>query len=328
MNVLKNKNILVTGATGLIGYNLVCRLLKEGVSTIYATGRSFKKLETTFEDYSNKKNLVLIAHDAATQLPREINNIDYIFHAAGPMEREIVLNRPVDVILPNIQGVINCLEFLKEQEKLTKKKGRLVVFSSVTVYANPTQEDYVATEEITNYASSLDAPTACYSESKRMTEVISKSYAKQYDVDTVMARFSTVYGYTKNIPNTAFYEFLNKAHKVEDIVLNGVGFPRRDNIYVDDAIEGLLTVALKGEQGESYNISSNGDKGNFVAVDEIAHIISQEFSKKGLKSNVLCKQEERRKPGLKLDNSKLKRLGWSVSTDFVSGINETIRLLF
>ena len=328
MGAFNNKRVLVTGATGLIGYNLVCRLLQEGVSTLYATGRSLKKLEATFEDYSGNSNLVLIAHDASTALPADIKGIDLIFHAAGPMERDIVLNRPVDVILPNIQGVINCLELLKGQEKQTGRKGRLVAFSSVTVYDNPTQEDYVATEEVTNYAASLDAPTACYSESKRMTEVIAKAYSKQYGVDVVLARFSTVYGYTKNIPNTAFYEFLNKASKGEDIVLNGVGLPRRDNIYVDDAIEGLLTIATQGVQGESYNISSNGDKGNFVAVDEIAQIIASEFAKRGSSSKVICKPCDGRKPGLKLDNTKLKELGWNTITSFEVGIENTVKLLF
>lgn len=326
--LFEGKNILVTGATGLIGYNLVCRLLNEGVSTLYATGRSIKKLSSTFDDYSDKKNLVLLAHDAATPLPAELKDIDYIFHAAGPMEREIVMNRPVNVILPNIIGSINCLEFLRKQEDETGKKGRIVMFSSVTVYDNPTKEDYTATEDITNYATSLDAPTACYAESKRMTEVIAKSYAKQYGIDTVIARFSTVYGFTKNIPNTAFYEFLNKASHGEDIVLNGVGMPRRDNVYVDDAIEGLLTIALNGSTGEAYNISSNGDKANFLAVDEIAQIIASAFITRGYTSRVICKSNDYRKPGLKLDNTKLKELGWEVKTSFKDGINKTIYLMF
>ena len=322
----EGKNILVTGATGLIGYNLVCRLLKEGVSTLYATGRSIKKLETTFEDYSANSNLILIAHDAATALPAEIKDVDYIFHAAGPMERDIVLNLPVDVILPNILGVINCLEFLKEQTERTGRKGRLVAFSSVTVYDNPTQEDYVATEDVTNYASSLDAPSACYCESKRMTEVIAKAYSKQYDLDTVMARFSTVYGYTKNIPNTAFYEFINKARKGENIILNGVSMPRRDNIYVEDAIAGLLLIASKGIKGESYNISSNGELGNYASVDEIALCIASVSKSLGYNySKVILNGDNAvRRPGLRLSNTKLKELGWRISTSMEDGIHSTM----
>ena len=320
--LFEGKNILVTGATGLIGYNLVCRLLNEGVSTLYATGRSIKKLSSTFDDYSDKKNLVLLAHDAATPFPAEIKDLDYIFHAAGPMERKIVMNCPVDVIMPNIVGSINCLEYLRKQEEETGKKGRIILFSSVTVYNNPTNEDYVATEDVTNYAISLDAPSACYAESKRMTEVIAKSYVKQYGVDAVIARFSTVYGPTKNIPDTAFYEFIKKSIVGENIMVNSNGSPRRDNIYIDDAINGLLAVTLKGIVGESYNISSNGEKGNYVAVDEIAKK-TVVVADKG--SEVNCKTYcAERKPGLILDNRKLKAVGWNIQCSLEEGIKRTI----
>lgn len=322
----KEKTILVTGATGLIGYNLVCRLLQEGAKKIYATGRSINKLRSTFEGYQSNV-LELIEHDAATPLPYSLHDIDFIFHAAGPMERDIVQNRPVDVIQPNTIGLINCLEFLREQEKNTERKGRVVVFSSVTVYNNPTQEDFVATEDVTNYASSLDAATSCYSESKRMSEVIAKSYSKQYGVDAVIARFSTVYGYTKNIPNTAFFEFINKALNGEDIVLNGVGMPRRDNIYVEDAVDGLLLIAENGNTGESYNVSSNGDMGNYLAVDEIAEQIAATASSltgKPAVNVIKPSTDKKRKPGLKLSNDKLRAMGWKVQTLHQNGLIQTI----
>lgn len=320
--LFEGKKILVTGSTGLIGYNLVCKLLSEGVDKIYATGRSITKLNSTFEDYSSRKELILLEHDAAKPLPDGIRDIDYIFHAAGPMERDIVMNRPVDVILPNIIGTINCLEFLKEQEKKFGKKGRIVIFSSVTVYNNPTNEDYVAVENETSYAQSLDAPTACYSESKRMSEVIAKSYVKQYGVDAVISRFSTVYGPTKNIPDTAFYEFVKKSINGKDIVVNSNAAPRRDNIFVDDAIDGLITVTLKGVSGESYNVSSNGKLDNYAAVDEIAQIAAREANKG---SQIVYKAvSDSIKRGLMLDNSKLKSLGWELRVSMKEGIYRTI----
>jgi nucleoside-diphosphate-sugar epimerase len=321
MNTFEGKRILVTGSTGLIGYNLVCRLLNEG-AFIFATGRSMKKLYATFDDIPQKDHIKLIEHDASKPIPQEVCGIDYIFHAAGPMERNIVMNRPVDVILPNIIGTINCMEFLKEQEKLTGRKGRIVIFSSVTVYSNPTNVDFVATEDITNFTTSLDNPSACYSESKRMSEVIARSYVKQYGVNAVIARFSTVYGPTKNIPETAFYEFVRKSIKGEDIIINSNAIPRRDNIYIDDVIEGLLIISQFGQKGESYNISSNGDLNNYAAVDEIAQIIALK-SKNG--SSVFYREKtDTPKRGLKLDNAKLKSLGWNMSVDMEKGIETTM----
>lgn len=325
---LKNKRILITGATGLIGSNLAVRLLQEG-NVLFVTGRNKEKLDTTFREYLNSGQLYTIAHDASEPIPAEIKDIDFIFHAAGPMERDVVMNKPVAVLMPNIVGTINCLEYLRKQEEATGRKGRMIVFSSVTVYANLTNEDYTAVESDTTHAISLDQPYACYAESKRMVEVIAQSYKRQYDIDCIIARFSTVFGYCNNIPNTAFYEFINKALNGESIVLNGSGIPRRDNIFVDDAINGLLVLADKGISGEAYNISSGGEKGYFAAVDEIARLITVEAAK--IKETqpvevIVASPNAIRKPGLILSNEKLKSLGWALSVSHEEAIYKTIKL--
>lgn len=323
---LKNQRILITGATGLIGSNLAERLLQDG-NVLYVTGRNKKKLDLTFEEYLNSGQLYTIEHDASEPIPAVIKDIDFIFHAAGPMERDVVMNKPVSVIMPNILGTIHCLEFLKNQAEVTGKKGRMIVFSSVTVYANPTNEDYTAIESDTTHAIFLEQLYACYAESKRMAEVIAQSYRRQYGIDIVIARFSTVYGYCKNIPNTAFFEFIKKAISGEDIVLNGSGMPRRDNIYVDDAVEGLIVMAERGLSGEAYNISSNGDLGNFASVDEIALIITQEVSKLtgGREVKIITpSMYSERNPGLKLSNYKLKELGFEIRYSHFSGVRETL----
>lgn len=325
MSGFENKTILITGASGLIGSNLVDRLMHSGVAKLIVTGRSKSKLEKTFPEYVGNKVFQVIEHDASMPYPEEIKEVDYIFHAAGPMERNIVLNYPVSVIMPNVLGTINTLEFLRKQEAETRRKGRAIIFSSVTVYNNPTKEDYVAVEDETSYAQSLDAATACYSESKRMSEVIAKSYVKQYGVDAVIARFSTVYGPTRNIPDTAFYEFIKKSMEGEDITVNSNAAPRRDNIYVDDATQGLIAITLYGMPGESYNISSNGDMNNYLAVDEIAEIIALEAGKN---SAVRYKEWfDVKKMGMLLNNKKLKGLGWEVCVSQEEGIKRTIQSL-
>lgn len=325
-NYFKDKRVLITGGTGLIGYNLSMRLLDMPIAKLFITGRSITKLTNTFS--SNHDNrLVLVEHDAYKQIPEEISDIDVIFHAAGPMERDIVLNKPVDVVLPNIMGTINLIEFIKNQKKARQDNPRIIVFSSVTVYNNVTENDLSVEESDTCEACSLDAPTACYAESKRMSEVIAKAYSKQYGIDAVIARFSTVYGFTKNIPNTAFFEFINKAIDGKPIILNGAGFPCRDNIYIEDAIDGLLTIACKGQSGESYNISSGGDLGNLVAVDEIANVIAETTAKILGKQavSVTTNSEQLRRPGLLLNNTKLKKLGWTLHTPMKEGIIKTIK---
>ncbi len=321
------KTILVTGASGLIGYNLVKRLMQGESVSLYVTGRSIQKLENTFKEFTNATNLHLCEYGYVLTHLYEYPRFDYVFHAAGPMERDVIINRPVDVIVPNIIDLHTILEYVTQLNKIGHI-CRVLVFSSVTVYQNHTEKDIVVKETDANSAQSLDNPMVCYSESKRMCEVLAQSYAKQNGLNVVIARFSTVYGPTKNVPDTAFYDFVKKALAGENIMLNGVGLPRRDNIYVDDAVSGLLTIAVKGESGEAYNISSNCELSNFKAMDEIAQTMQMVAAKEfGKEIFVMIPPFEERQPGVKMDNTKLSQLGWKINTSFDNGVFLTMKSL-
>ncbi|MDD3138275.1 MAG: NAD(P)-dependent oxidoreductase [Lachnospiraceae bacterium] len=327
MGDFSNKTIIVTGASGLIGSNLVLRLLEDRTTKVIAIGRNKKKLSQVFEAYLADENLTILEHDIGNPLVMD-EAIDYIFHAAGPISGNIIRETPVTVIRPNIMGTLNMLNFMSKQREEKNKEAKLIIFSSATVYGNTYCEDTVVHEEDTSIADGLDAINAPYSESKRMVEVIAKAYAKQERLSASIVRFSYVYGYTKSLPNTAFYEFIKKALAGEDIVLNNAGLPRRDNIYIEDAIDGLLTVAARGLNGESYNISTNMQGSNFAAVDEMAFVIADIVNEKnGTNVKVLYKEDDyisERAPGIVLCNDKLKALGWNVNNDLKRGIEKTI----
>ena len=331
MNFFSGKTILVTGATGLIGSNLIDTLMKiEGVKVI-ALSLTEEKLKRSFKKYIGNENFRYIARDISLGLEDIEETIDICFHAAGSTEGSKVSNYPVDIIMPNLIGIKNCCDFMVSQYKNKKIKGRLILFSSATIYANNTNEDLVVKEEDTNYTEALNGNNASYSQSKRMVEVIAQAYKKQFDIDFVTARFSYVYGSTVSIPNTAFFEFIKKSIRREDIVINKANTPRRDNIYVDDVVKALLIISEKGISGETYNVSSNQEKGNYLAIDEIASIIAEVSNDYYSKmenfrniSAILNETTSKRNPGLILDNGKLKELGWNVETDFREGIRKTI----
>ena len=127
------------------------------------------------------------------------------------------------------------------------------------------------------------------------------------------------------MPNTAFYKFVQNVLEGKDIILNSNNAQRRDNIYVDDAVNGVLHVALYGKDGESYNISSNGDGNNYLAIDELAKIIAQNGEKI---VSVSYKNEGHfdRTPGVRLNNDKIKNLGWNIQVDAQTGIKKTIEV--
>lgn len=326
MDTFSGKTVLVTGASGLIGSHIVDAFMAMGDVRVIALGRSEEKLRALFAAYLPRPEFSLLVRDAAAPLPREAGPVSYIFHAAGPTEGRIIAGRPLDVIAPNLLGTRNCLDFLRLQEETAGLRGRLVLFSSVTVYANPTGADLTVREEDTGAAEPLESWRAPYSHSKRMAEVIAGAYQTQYHTDTVIARLSTVYGDTVFPADSAFFEFLRKSAAGEDLLLKDSGGPRRDNIYIQDAVAGLLCICRAGLSGQAYNISSNGELGNFAAVDEIARAFAQAAGRRGQQICVRFENgpSETRKPGLLLDNGKLKSLGWRLETSLTQGIGEAL----
>lgn len=329
MDFFKGKTVLVTGATGLIGSHLADALMAMGGVRVIALSRDANKLQRCFTRYAERPDFETAAQDAAKPLGLENREIDVIFHAAGPIEGRVIAERPVDVIAPNLLGTANCLELLRRQAERGGKRGRLVLFSSVTVYKNNTEEDLTVTEADTGATETLDAPGAPYSQSKRMAEVIARSCGKQFGTDTVIARLSTVYGGTMFPPDTAFFEFVRRAMAGEDLVLRSQGAPRRDNLYVDDAVSALLLLCQRGLAGEAYNVSSNGELGNYAAVDEIARAVARAAgaaNRGGRAIRVICQEagDGRRKPGLRLDNTRLKALGWRLETSLEQGAAGTL----
>jgi nucleoside-diphosphate-sugar epimerase len=327
MSSFKGKTVLVTGATGLVGGHLVEELMTMGDVQVIALSRNEQKLRNSFARYLEKPDFSYIAQDVSQPFDLRGKTVDVIFHAASPISGKTIANAPIDVIYPNIFGTINCLELLRNQKITCGRSGRIVLFSSATVYGNLSGKDIVVSEQDTVIASSLDSNNSPYSESKRMLEVIAQAYIKQHNVDAVIARPSYIYGTASSQPETAFFSFLDKIIASEDIVINNSGLARRDNIYIDDAVSGLLVVCEKGETGQAYNISSNAELGNFTAIDETAEIMTKiALDEFGCSTKVFYSsgKSETRIPGIILKNTKLKSLGWQVTTSQADGIRKIL----
>ena len=319
-----NKTVLVTGATGLIGSHIVDTLMNFNGVKVIASVRNRIKFEKMFSAYIGKETFSYIVHDISTSKIDSDETIDYIFHTAGPISSNIINCRPVDVISPNLDGLKKCLEFLRKQQK-----GRLILFSSATIYNRALQNDIIVNEGDTAVTDSLDNPQAIYSQTKRMCELLGRAYLKQYGVDVVIARIAYVYGYTKIFPETAIYQFISKAIEGQNIQLKAASFANRDNIYIQDAVSGLLRICLYGKYGEAYNISSRGELGNYASIDVIAKYIARAANRQ-LHSHIsvdyLCPDKMNYLPGIILDNSKLKKLGRRLETEMSQGIDEIVKL--
>ena len=320
-NIYKAKTVLVTGASGLIGSNLVERLLQFNGINVIALGRDVRRMQRVFGTQLANPALKLVEHDISVPLPVSLGRVDFVFHAAGPISGQTIRNDPLSVVSANLKGLVNCLDYCVRQRSDMGLAGTVVVFSSATVYGNIHKEKAILGENETSMAEVLDSPTAPYSESKRMIEVIARAYVVQHGLAVKIARFSYVYGYCKMPPATAFYEFIAKALKGEDLVFKQSGFARRDNIFVNDAVSGVLHVCEHGISGEAYNVSSCGEGGNFVAIDEIATEIANVANAYGGRTiKVVVPDFRTRYPGAVLDNAKLANLGWRPTTSLVDGV--------
>ena len=190
-----------------------------------------KKIKEQYKKWLQSPNFFYVVQDVTTPFQSIRTPVDIIYHAASPISGAIINSSSVDIILPNIIGTRNCLDFMRCQQEAFGIRGRVVIFSSATIYANLTGNDRRVTETDTETTFPLESPAAPYFESKRLSEVLTSAYCRQYGIDAVIARLSYVYGYSYYPPDTAFYEFLKNAISGKHIVIKNSGIAKRDNIY-------------------------------------------------------------------------------------------------
>lgn len=313
-HLLEKENILITGASGLIGSTLVKTLLSKPNCnyTIYAMSRDIKKLQQIFTDYSSP-NLVLIEGDVTADL-NLTEDFKYIIDCASNANPQLFHNYPVNTILGNIYGVNNLLGY-----GVKHGLSRFLYVSSGEVYGEGTKDSF--TEKDSEYIDSLN-PRGCYPISKRAAENLCIAYAKEYNVDIVIARPCHIYGPNfQKSDDRAYAQFLRNAVKGEDIILNSQGLLNRSWCYVDDCVLGLIYILLKGTPNEAYNISDSP-----MTIRRLAELIA-ELSGVNISFRI---KEDKIHPIISkgiLDSTKLKSLGWKPLENVYENISTTLNEL-
>ncbi len=324
---LKNSSILITGAGGLIGSFLVDVLMRKNQDDklcckVYALGRSAEKAKNRFKDYWEDKYFSFISHDMNETLTlKEIDDIGYVLHLASNTHPVAYATEPISTITTNIIGTQNLLNFAVEHNA-----KRFAFASSNEIYGENRGDTEFFDEHYCGYINS-NTLRAGYPESKRCGEALCQAYKKQKDLDIVIPRLTRSYGPTMLMTDTkAISQFIRKAISGEDIVLKSEGTQHYSYTYVADAVAGLLTVLLCGENGEAYNIAdTDGD----IMLKDLAAIISETVGKKV----IFELPDEIERAGYstatkaRLDGKKLKALGWQMKYDIKSGLQRTIEIL-
>lgn len=315
------KSFLITGASGLIGTQLINTLMQLDLGIkIYAVSRNEENARKRFAEYINNPDFTLIKHDV--NLPFDMNiKCDYIIHAASNTHPLQYSTDPIGTITANVTGTQNILEYAVKQDH-----ARVMFLSSVEIYGE-NKGDVDSFEE--NYCGYINCNTlrAGYPESKRLGEALCQAYIKTYNLDIVIPRISRVYGPTMlENDSKAISQFIKKAVRKENIVLKSKGNQLFSYTYVADVVTGLLTILLCGKSGEAYNIC--GDNSD-ITLKDLAGILADISDTKV----IFELPDEIEKSGYStatkaiLDNSKLKKLGWTSQYDIETGLRKTVEEL-
>ena len=285
---LNNKVVLVTGAAGFIGANLVKRLLTEfdsvkviGIDSItdyYDVRLKYERLEelATYGDRfvfikDNIANKQAIANLFAEYKPQVVVNL-----AAQAGVRYSITN-PDAYIESNLIGFYNILEACRHNEV-----EHLVYASSSSVYGSNKKVPYSTDDKVDN-------PVSLYAATKKSNELMAHAYSKLYNIPSTGLRCFTVYG-PWGRPDMAYFGFTNKLLNGEKIQIFNYGNCKRDFTYVDDIVEGVVRImqhAPEKEVGEDglpippykvYNIGNNSPE-NLL---DFVQILQEELIRAGV----------------------------------------------
>lgn len=315
---LRGCNILITGATGLIGACLVEVLMSHPNKNfqVYASGRNGERARKIFAKYANDSCFHYIFCDVTKPLHLDIK-FHYIIHAASNASPNFFAKQPVEVMKSNIFGVCNLLEYGR-----THALKRFLYVSTGEIYGEG--DGRVFTEDYSGYVD-CTKPRSCYPSSKRASETLCVAYAEEYGLNVCIARPSHVYGpnFTDS-DNRVYAQFIRNVLNKEDIVMKSNGSQFRSWCYVVDCVSALLYILLKGENGEAYNIA---DANSNISIRQLAEMIAGVAKRKV----VLDLPSQTEKAGFNVvtksvfDTSKLCSLGWTIEGIMQDKIERTIK---
>lgn len=322
-NKLKNKSILITGATGLVGSLLVKSLIysndKNALNlTILPLVRNKEKAEQIFGKLLEKECVELITGDINSKLSI-LQKVDFIIHGAAVTTSKIMISKPVEVVLTALNGTINLLELAKE-----KKVESMVYLSSMEMYGS-FDNNLVVEEKDLGYINPLEVRSN-YPESKRMCENICIDYLSEYDIPVKIARLAQTFG-AGILPgeNRVFAQFARSVINKENIVLHTAGKSEGNYCYTRDCVVGVLTILLEGSNGEAYNICNED---THTTIGNMAKMVADKVANGEITviydiptENTFGYAKDTR---MKLSSNKLRNLGWKPSV----GLEEAyIRLI-
>lgn len=291
------KKILITGSEGFIGNHLIQFLSKKN----YLIFGSYYKSKNFY--LNSNVNYLRCDVRNFQRLKKVILKIKphIIFHLAAKSHPNFSFNNPIETINTNIKGTINLLEICRR----FYKNPRIILACSSAQYGSRNFNKLPMKE------SDVHLPEHIYGLSKVFQDKLGEQYNKMYSLKIIRAILFNTSGPGKfnDVFNDICSQFVNKKNKSKIVINCGNLNNQRDFMHVDDVVNALYILALKGREGESYNVGC----GKLTKVREIINILEKLYYKKiniRVTKNLYRKFDEK---FILSSNKKIKSLNWKLN---------------
>jgi dTDP-glucose 4,6-dehydratase len=299
--------LVVAGAAGFIGSHLCDRLLADGHSVIgvdnFISGR-----EENLKGLRGKPKFEFIEADVVE--PLAVKGVEGVFHLASCASPVDYLNHPIETLKAGSYATHNLLELARAS------RARFFLASTSEVYGDP-----LVHPQPESYPGNVSTvgPRSVYDEAKRYAEACTMAYHRHFGVDVRIARIFNTYG-PRMQPNDGrvVTNFIVQALTGAPLTIYGDGSQTRSFCYVEDEVEGLYQLFMKGDH-EPTNI---GNPGEFTVLELAEMVIDMTGARSGVERRPLPKDDPKvRRP----DISKARRLlGWEPRIPLRDGLERTI----
>ncbi len=309
-----DKQVLVTGCTGLLGSWLTIALVDRGANVVGLVYDENPRSELARSGYLGRITVLRGSVTDFGLMERLLNDfeIEIVFHLAGQALVTVAIRNPLSTFETNIRGAWNVLEAVRR----SKKVERVILTSSDKAYGD---------HEVLPYTESAPLEGRHpYDVSKSCGDLIGLAYAHTYNLPLAVTRCGNIYGggdlhWERIVPGT-----VRSALRGERPVIRSDGSPKRDYIYVKDIVSAYLLIAEKLDdaslRGEPFNIGHNSPLTVLEMVREILDVVGRTDIEP-----LILNEAKHEIQNQYLDSSKAREvLGWESAYSLKDGLRETV----
>jgi len=321
-NLDKDKKILVTGVAGFIGFHLSKALLERGIKVC-----GYDNLNDYYDVSLKEARLdILHKYDGFSFYKNDLCDMDVLEDLFKKEKFDIVVNlaaragvrnsitNPRAYVESNIVGFFNILELCRHYPV-----KHLIFASSSSVYGDNKKVPFSVEDKV-------DKPVSLYAATKKSDELMAYAYSNLYNIKITGLRFFTVYG-PYGRPDMAYFKFTKNIIEDKPIDIYNNGDMYRDFTYIDDIVNGMLSIicnkTLTNDKNMYYNIHNIGNNKTVKLLDFI-ETIEKCIGKKAYKNFLPMQKADVYKTYANIDDM-IKKFGFKPSVDINDGIFEFVK---